>query len=55
MIIDLDQRAFIGTAGSDFRKEEYTPLEVGYQRGLLVNKEEFLTGQAAGLSNGVNT
>jgi len=30
------------------------PLEVGYQRELLVNKEKFLTGQAAGLSNGVN-
>ena len=29
------------------------PLEVGYQRELLVNKEKFLTGQAAGLSNGV--
>jgi nucleotide-binding universal stress UspA family protein len=26
---------------------------VGYQRELLVNKEKFLTGQAAGLSNGV--
>jgi hypothetical protein len=31
------------------------PLEVGYQRELLVNKEKFLTGQAAGLSNGVKT
>jgi hypothetical protein len=30
------------------------PLEVGYQRELLVNKEKFLTGRAAGLSNGVN-
>jgi hypothetical protein len=29
------------------------PLEVGYERELLVNKEKFLTGQAAGLSNGV--
>jgi len=28
----------------DFRKEVYTPLVVGYQRGLLVNKEKFLTG-----------
>ena len=33
---------------------KFTPLEVGYQRELLVNKEKFLTGQAAGLSNGVN-
>jgi hypothetical protein len=31
----------------------FTPLEVGCQRELLVNKEKFLTGQAAGLSNGV--
>jgi len=29
------------------------PLEVGYQRELLVNNEKFLTGQAVGLSNGV--
>ena len=28
------------------------PLEGVYQRELLVNKEKFLTGQAAGLSNG---
>jgi hypothetical protein len=32
----------------------FAPLEVGYQRERLVNKEKFLTGQAAGLSNGVN-
>jgi len=31
------------------------PLEVRYQRDLLVNNEKFLTGQAAGLSNGVNS
>jgi hypothetical protein len=31
----------------------FTPLEVGYQRELLVNNEKFLTGQAAPLSNGV--
>jgi peptidyl-prolyl cis-trans isomerase D len=30
------------------------PLEVGWQRGLLVKKEKFLTGQAAGPSNGGN-
>ena len=29
------------------------PLEVNSQRELLVNNEKFLTGQAAGLSNGV--
>jgi hypothetical protein len=27
MIIDLDQRAFVRKASSDFKKEEYTPLE----------------------------
>jgi len=31
------------------------PLEVGYQREPLINNEKFLTGRAAGLSNGVNT
>jgi hypothetical protein len=29
------------------------PLEAAYQRVLLVNNEKFLTGQAAGFSNGV--
>jgi len=29
------------------------PLEVGYERELLINDEKFLTGRGAGLSNGV--